>query len=71
MIFDKYLNRNSKILISIISGCIWIYFRTTNCYNLIPRKKILPVILVGLWIYLNYIEPLVLPLGLLILYLGS
>ena len=45
MLFDKYLSRKQKIIIAIISGCVWIY--------------------------LNYRDPLFLPIGLLGLYLVS
>ena len=71
MILDNYLTKDQKILISIISGAIWIYYRTSDCYNLIPRKKLLPVLFISFWIYINYYEPLILPFGLFILYLGS
>ena len=63
------LTYNQKILISLLSSALWIYYRTSDCYNLIPRKNLLSVILVTSWTYLNYKEPLALPIGLLILYL--
>jgi magnesium-transporting ATPase (P-type) len=71
MILDNYLNFNNKVIISIICSGIWIYFRTSDCYNLIPRYHLFPVIFVMIWAYLNYYEPLFLPIGLLILILYS
>ena len=67
MIFDNLLTYNQKVTISIIIGMIWIYFRTQDCYRFLPRKQILPVLFVGGWIYLNYYEPLFLPIGLSIM----
>ena len=69
MILDKYLSFYNKVIISIISGGLWIYFRTNQCYDLIPRKHIFPVLFVMIWIYLNYLDPLFLPIGLAILLL--
>lgn len=60
-----------KLLIAILSGMIWIYFRDDLCYSLIPRKNIKISIFVGIWIFLNYYEPLFLPIGLFTLYLYS
>ena len=65
------ISKNYKIIISILSGCIWIYFRDNLCYKSLPRNNIFIALFVGLWIYLNYLDPLFLPLGLLILYLFS
>jgi hypothetical protein len=67
MLLDKYLSFDQKVIIAIICGGLWIYFRTAECYNMIPRLHIFPVIFVGIWIYFNYYEPLFLPLGLLVL----
>ena len=39
MIFDKILSYDQKVIISIIFGMIWIYFRTQDCYKLLPRKE--------------------------------
>jgi len=69
MLLDKYLTFQQKIVISIICGGLWIYYRTSECYSLIPRKHIFPVFFVCFWIYLNYYEPLFLPIGLMILIL--
>ena len=64
MILDTKLTRNQKIQVSMIVGALWIYFRTQDCYALLPRKSVVSVILVAAWIYANYQEPLFLPLGL-------
>ena len=69
MFFDKYLTYNQKVVISIVSSGLWIYFRTTDCYNFIPRLHVFPLLFVMIWVYLNYYEPLFLPAGLLILVL--
>lgn len=71
MILDNYLTFEQKIYIAVISSVIWIYLRTSDCYALIPRKSIFSVLFVATWVYTNYYEPLVVPLGLLILYLYS
>lgn len=69
MILDKYISFQTKVFIAMICGGLWIYFRTAQCYEMIPREHIFPVIFVVAWIYLNYYEPLFLPLGLLTLIL--
>ena len=69
MILDNYLTYDEKVYISIVCGALWIFFRTSDCYRLIPRLHISPVIFVACWIYLNYYDPLFLPLGLCILVL--
>jgi len=71
MILDKYISYKNKVLFSVICGGFWIYFRTSDCYNLIPRKHIFPVVFVMVWTYVNYYEPLFLPLGLGVLILYS
>lgn len=67
MILDNYILYSYKVVISVISSGLWIYFRTKDCYAMIPRKTALPVIFVMLWVYLNYLDPLFLPIGLMIL----
>ncbi len=67
MILDNYLTYRNKVIIAVICSGLWIYFRTSDCYKMIPRANIFPVIFVMTWSYLNYYEPLFLPLGLLIL----
>jgi hypothetical protein len=71
MIFDEYINQEHKIYFSIICAGLWIFFRTQQCYAMIPRNHIFPVVFVMGWVYLNYYEPLFLPLGLLALLLYS
>lgn len=67
MLLDNYLKFEQKVYISLFCAGLWIYFRTSDCYNMIPRQEIFPVIFVMVWTYLNYYEPLFLPIGLLIL----
>jgi len=67
MIFDKYLSYHNKVLVAVVSAGIWIYFRTTECYAMIPRKSIFACIFVMIWLYLYSYEPLFCPIGLLIL----
>ena len=69
MIFDSILSFDTKVLIAVICAGFWIFFRTSDCYNMIPRQNWFPVLFVMIWTYLNYYEPLFLPLGLLILIL--
>jgi len=69
MILDNYISRKNKIILSILVGSIWIYFRTFDCYSLLPRKKISSIVIVSIWIYLNYIDPFFLPIGILIMIL--
>ena len=69
MLLDNFLTYDQKVILALICGGLWIYFRTAKCYTMIPRGHILPVIFVCLWIYLNYYEPLFLPIGLLVLVL--
>ena len=71
MLLDKYLTFKQKIYISLVACAIWIYFRTAECYSMIPRKSLFSVIFVVIWVYINYYEPLVAPIGLTILYLYS
>jgi hypothetical protein len=70
MILDKVISYNTKVGISVVVAGFWIYFRTSDCYNMIPRLQLFPVLFVMGWTWLNYYEPLFLPLGLsaLILY---
>jgi len=67
MLLDNYLKFEQKVYISLFCAGLWIYFRTSDCYNMIPRQEIFPVFFVMGWTYLNYYEPLFLPIGLLIL----
>jgi len=67
MLLDKYLSFNKKVYIAVLFSGLWIYFRTAQCYEMIPRREFLPVLFVMSWAYLNYYEPLFLPIGLAIL----
>jgi len=71
MFFDKYLKYDQKVFFSIICAGVWIYFRTSNNYIMLPRHQIFPVIYVVVWAYLNYYEPFFLPIGLGILIIYS
>ena len=71
MIADAYLDFHHKIIVSVVAGAVWIYFRTYDCYKAFPRKSIPSVLVVSLWIYANYYEPLCLPAGLLLAYAYS
>lgn len=67
MLLDKWLSFEQKVLISVVSAGLWIYFRTAACYEMIPRNHGFPVLFVMVWTYVNYYEPLSLPIGLLVL----
>jgi hypothetical protein len=67
MILDHYILYSYKVAISVIVAGFWIYFRTPDCYAMIPRESILSVLFVMAWVYLNYLDPLFLPIGLFIL----
>jgi hypothetical protein len=71
MILDNYLDYTQKVYLSVICSGLWIYFRTADCYKMIPRYHLFPVFFVMIWSYLNYYEPLFLPLGLLVLIIYS
>ena len=67
MILDKVLSFRTKVIISVICSGLWIYFRTAQCYDMIPREHWFSVFFIMIWTYLNYYEPLFLPIGLLVL----
>ena len=67
MILDDIISHDNKIILAVISAGLWIYFRTAQCYNMIPRMHLFPVLFVMAWAYINYYEPLALPIGLIIL----
>ena len=69
ILLDKTITHTHKVMIAVICAGLWIYFRTSDCYNMIPRQHIFPVIFVMVWTYLNYYEPLFLPIGLILLVL--
>ena len=41
MILDNSLSHNQKIIISMITGGLWIYFRSLENYALLLRKSII------------------------------
>ena len=67
MILDKYISYDKKVIISAICAGIWIYFRTAECYALLPRKSLFSVVLIMFWVYVNYYEPLSCLIGVFIL----
>ena len=67
MFLDKYLSYNNKVIIAIICAGLWIYFRTSECYAMIPSHSYFAYIFVMIWVYLYSYEPLFCPIGLLIL----
>lgn len=67
MLLDNVLTYDQKVIISVICGGLWIYFRTSECYKIIPRKHMFSIFFVCIWIYLNYYDPLFLPIGLFVL----
>ena len=71
MILDNYNSYDTKVFIAAICSGIWIYYRTADCYSLIPRHHVFPVLFVTIWTFLSYYmrEPLFLPIGLSILIL--
>ena len=68
MILDKYISFDQKVYISIIFASLWIYLRDLGCYRLLPRRSLFAVVIVAVWTYANYYEPLFLPIGLIIMY---
>jgi len=68
MILDN-ISYDTKVFISILCAGLWIYFRTQDCYIMIPRQELFPVLFVMGWTYLNYYDPFFLPIGLGILIL--
>ncbi len=71
MLFDKKISYNQIVIIAIIAGAIWIYFRKIENYRMLPNHSIFSVIFVSIWIYINYYEPLALPIGLLVMVIYS
>ena len=69
MILDNYFTFDQKVYISVLCSGLWIFFRTSDYYQLIPRMNLFSVLSVMTWTYLNYYEPLFLPIGLSILIL--
>ena len=67
MILDKYISYNNKVIIALICTGLWMYFRTAECYAMIPRHSIFSSIFVMAWLYLYTYDPLVVPIGIIIL----
>ena len=65
------LSYQQKTYISMMFGMLWIYFREHKHYRGLPNRNLLSSFLVALWIYCNYMEPLSLPIGLLLMWLYS
>ncbi len=71
MFFDKYLSYDDKVKIAIVFAGLWIFFRTAECYAMVPRLSLLASAFVMVWVYLYSYEPLFCPIGLGILVLYS
>jgi hypothetical protein len=71
MILDHYILYSYKVAISVIVAGFWIYFRTPDYNAMIPRESILSVVFVMVWVYMNYLDPLFLPIGLFVLVVYS
>ena len=71
MLLDHYLSYHTKLIIAIVCAGIWIYFRTAECYAMLPRYSLFATIFVMIWVYMFAYEPLVCPIGLgmMILYM--
>jgi phosphate/sulfate permease len=67
MILDNYLSFNTKVIIAIIFAGLWIYFRTVECYAMIPSHSLFASIYVMGWVYAYSYDPLFCPIGLSIL----
>jgi len=57
MILDDIISHDNKIILAVISAGLWIYFRTAQCYNMIPRMHLFPVLFVMAWAYINPLTP--------------
>jgi hypothetical protein len=42
MILDDVLSYDIEVQIAVACAALWIYFRTSDCYNMIPRKHVFP-----------------------------
>lgn len=67
MILDN-ISVNGKIIFSVICAGLWVFFRTDNCSDILPNHSIFLVIFVMSCVYLNYYDPIFLPLGLFLLF---
>lgn len=49
MILDKYIPFTYKVILAVICSGLWIYFRTAQSYDMIPRNHLFPVVFVMIW----------------------
>ena len=57
----------TRAMISCVIAGIFIYIRKLDYYATMPRGNLGTSLLIVIWVYLNYMEPLALPVGLLLL----
>ena len=57
----------SRAIFSCIVASVWIYHQRLDYYQLLPRKNLVMAVIIAVWTYLNYVEPLSLPIGLAII----
>lgn len=57
----------TRALLSCAVAAVWIYNRQIDYYRILPRKHIIIAGIIAVWMYLNYVEPMSLPIGLAIL----
>lgn len=67
MTWNTFFPYPQRALVSSIIAGIFIYFRRLDYYATMPRSSVLVSLLVFAWAYLNYMEPIALPLGLILL----
>ncbi len=67
MLLDN-ISLNGKRIFSVICAGLWVYFRTDNCSEILPNHSIFLVIFVMCCVYLNYYDPIFLPLCLFLLF---
>ena len=67
MFLDNYLSYNDKVTISLLCVGLWMYYRTAECYAMIPRHSIFSSLFVMGWLYSYLYDPLVVPIGIVIL----
>lgn len=57
----------TRAFLSCAVAATWIYNRKIDYYHLLPRKNLVIAGIIAVWMYLNYVEPMSLPIGLAIL----
>ena len=65
-LFD--ISNQGKIIFSVIFAGLWVFFSNDSLYEMLPNRSMFAVIFVMCGVYLNYYEPLMLPLFLVLLY---